>query len=183
MTKSAEMPKLYVENRTHRMERTFLSDETYEQAMRGMIIVCTDGVIINRDRKTIYLAKRAIKPMQGLWWIGGRRLPSENALTSVGRCFKRETGLDIRPNRFTFVDMAEYLWKDRQQVPQSAGSHNLCHTFAVELNYAELEQAKSGLEKQEYESKFGLQEFNRDRLVHAQVHPVILDIYDKIFCD
>lgn len=146
-----------------------------------MIIVCTDAVIINRDRRTIYLAKRAIKPMQGLWWIGGRRLPGESAISSMQRCFKRETGLDIHSVHFTLVDIAEYLWKDRQQAPQDAGSHNLCHTFAVELSDTELEQAKSGLEKQEYEPRFGLREFSRTDLVRAKVHQVILDVYDKIF--
>ena len=179
--KDITLPKLYVEDPTHRMERTFLNEETYEQAMRAMIIVCTDTVIMNRKRKTIYLAKRAIKPMQGLWWIGGRRLTGENALSSVHRCFRRETGLDLHAMRFALVDIAEYLWQDRQQQPQNVGSHNLCHTFAVELNNTELKQAKSGLEKQEYESGFGLKEFGRYDLVQNEVHQVILDVYDKIF--
>lgn len=175
------MPKMYVEDQKHRMERKFLSDEAYEQAITGMIIVCTDAVIINRERDTFYLAKRAIKPMQGLWWIGGRRLPSESAHASMQRCFKRETGLHLQYGRFTFVDMAEYVWKDRQQEPQYAGSHNLCHTFAVELTDEELAQAKQGMEKQEYEAGFGLQEFGRADMVHSKVHQVILDLYDKIF--
>lgn len=175
------LPQIYIEDPNHHMKKVFLSAEVYAQAMQAMIIVCTDAVIINHAHQSIYLAERAIKPMQGPWWIGGRRLTGEDQLTSMKRCFKRETGLALPSERFTFVDTAEYIWKDREQDPQDAGSHNLVHTFAIELNDAELAQARSGLEQGEYHRDFGLREFRRPDLVKAKVHQVILDVYDKIF--
>lgn len=175
------LPNIYVEDPDHKMEKPELSNEVYAQAIQSMIIVCTDAVIVDMGQQAIYLAERATKPMQGLWWIGGRRFPQENALKSVRRCFKRETGHDFSDERFTFVDIAEYVWKDREQEPQDAGSHNLVYTFAVELSDVELAQARRGLEKREYHRDFGLRPFKRQDLMKAKVHRVILDVYDKIF--
>lgn len=174
---------LYIEGNYVRPEMRggFMNETVYTAVLDHTIIVCTDAVIINRDRRIFYLVKRAIKPMQGIWWIGGRRKKGETPLKGMCRNFKRETGLDLPDERFTFVTMTEYLWQNREQEPQRNGSHNLCHHFSVELTDAELVAARHGLEKKEYEADYGLREFDRDRLVKEDVHPVIVDVYDKIF--
>ena len=97
------------------------------------------------------------------------------------RNFKRETGLDLPSERFVFVTMTEYLWQDREQEPQGNGTQTLCHQFVIELTEEELGIARNGLEAREYEPGYGLQEFNRDRLVQEAVHPVIIDVYDTVF--
>lgn len=175
------LPRVYVENPEHRMVRVCLDEATYAEAITTFVIVCTDACIVNRARRTLWLARRAVKPMKGIWWIGGRRFAGEKPAESMYRCFKRETGLDLPGNRFQFVLIAEYLWKDRQQEPQDEGSHNLAHTFAVELDAAELAQARTGLERGEYDRDFGLQEFTREQLVMAGAHSVIIDFYDAVF--
>ena len=119
--------------------------------------------------------------MEGLWFIGGRRLPGETMLESMNRCFKRETSLNINQARFEFVHQNEYMWKDRQQVPQEAGSHNKADTFCVELTESELMIARRWLDRAEYEPGFGLQEFDRAKLIEHGAHEAIVDLYDAIF--
>lgn len=174
---------LYIEGEVVRPEMRggFMDEVVYTAAIENMVIVCTDTVIVNKRRETFYLAKRSVRPMAGLWWIGGRRNKGETPSGGMRRNFRRETGLDLPASRFEFVAMTEYLWQDRAQEPVEKGSHNLAHTFAVELSAEELETARDELETREYDSTFGLQEFDRDRLIAEDVHPVILDVYDTIF--
>jgi len=174
---------LYIEGDGVRpeMQGGYMSDDVYNVVLNNTIIVCTDVVIINSDRRILYLAKRVARPMPGLWWIGGRRVKGETAIEGIQRNFRRETGLDLPLDRFEYVTMTEYLWQDREQKPQENGSHNLCHQFSIELTEAELDATRQGLEIREYDPKFGLQEFDRKRLVAMRVHPVIVEVFDTIF--
>ena len=173
--------RLYQEDPTHRMPRKFLSDGTYAEAIEGMIIVNTDVVIINRAHRSIFLANRTVYPMKGLWIIGGRRLPGETAVESMHRCFKRETKLDIDPERFTYVRNNEYTWSTRKQAPENVGCHNKADTFLVELTRDEVRLASTGLDPNEYEPGFGLKEYDRGGLVRAGAHEALIDLYDSIF--
>lgn len=175
------MPKLYVEDPRHQMQPTYLSDDAYAQAISSFIIVCTDVLIINTAQQTIALARRAVLPMRGLWYIGGRRRAGERAEASMRRCFQRETGFDLPEDRFQFLGTAEYLWKNRAQEPSNAGSHNLSYQFTVELNGHERSLVTTHLDPREYDVAFGLRDFTRADLVTANVHPVILDWYDAVF--
>lgn len=173
-------PTLYVEDPAHKMAGAHLDEDTYSKAISNMIIVCTDAVIFNSERRTIYLAERRVKPMAGWWWIGGRRRAGETATQSMQRCFRRETSLEIPEGRFIQIVVQEYHWKDREQVPQDAGSHNLSYVHAVELSDEELVAASANMDKKEYKSS-GLKEFTREQLVKVGAHPAILDFYDKLF--
>lgn len=158
-----------------------MSEHDYTAAVSNTIIVCTDVVIINRERQTFYLAKRAAHPMKGIWWIGGRRHKGETPLEGIRFNFKRETGLDLPESRFTFVTILEYLWQDREQEPRYVGSHDLVHQFTVELTDEELAQVHAGLDAHEYDQNFGLQEFDRARLEAEGVYPTIIDVFNTIF--
>lgn len=162
------------------MEQKFLPDEVYAQALESFVVVCTDVVPINRSRRTIYLARRAVKPMQGWWWIGGRMFAGEHEQESVKRCFRRETSLDLPSERFEYVAMYRYWWKDRKQEPQDKGADDLSYTFVVELTSEELRKVSHKLDKKEY-AQGGLQEFDRERLSIENVHPAILDLYNRVF--
>ncbi|MEK7584505.1 MAG: NUDIX domain-containing protein, partial [Patescibacteria group bacterium] len=133
------------------------------------------------QRKTLYLAKRSVKPQQDWWIIGGRTNAGEDPFASVARCFNRETKLNIEPARFTFVSMDRYLWKERKQEPQKNGCDAFSYTFCVELTDDELRRAGASLDPKEYDTKNGLQEFDYPRLIEANVHPVLLDLYNDIF--
>jgi ADP-ribose pyrophosphatase YjhB (NUDIX family) len=178
---SGDMPIVYQEDTNHHMPKVFMTEVAYDQALRGCVIVVSDTIIIDKTKKTFWLTKRCAKPMQGLWLVGGRRFAGELPAESAARCFCRETSLDIPASRFKFVAMTEYLWKDRQQKPENVGCHTLSHTFSVELTPAERTTAAEKLDKNEYDTEHGLKEFSREDLVKAEVHSVLVDLYDKIF--
>ena len=158
-----------------------VSNEVYAEILDETIIVCVDVLIINRNRETVYLLKRVAKPMQGLWCLGGRRVKGETPVEGMCRKFKLETGLDISPDRFIFVSIEEYVWQDREQESQDHGSHNIAHQFVVELTDEELAAVTKGLERKEFDSEFGLQEFDRSRLLREGTHPMIRKIFNQIF--
>ncbi len=174
---------LYVEGVKilNEMRGGFMDASTYTSVVDHTIIVCTDAVIVETQRKTFFLAKRAVRPMKGLWWIGGRRRKGEVPVEAMRRTFLRETNLDISSERFIFTAITEYLWRDREQEPCNRGSHNLCHQFVVELTQQERALAASNLDTHEYERDYGLKEFDRPSLVAHDVHPVILETYDELF--
>lgn len=97
---------------------------------------------------------------------------------SIKRCFKRETSLDVSEEKFKFVCMNRYFWKDRQQEPQDIGCDSLAYMFYLELSDEEF--SKIILESHEY-GLSTLQEFDKDALVKEKVHPAIFDIYQEIF--
>ncbi len=174
---------LYVEGKTIREEMLggFMDAVTYTAVVDHTIIVCTDAVIVDVKRRTFFLAKRCVRPMRGLWWIGGRRRKGETPTEAMQRNFFQETSLHLPAKRFVFTTITEYLWKSRKQIPRDHGSHNLCHQFTVELSSTERTLAARSLEMREYQREYGLQEFNRARLVTEKVHPVILETYDTVF--
>lgn len=175
-------PKRYKEDPTHTMPRQFLSDEVYAQAIATLVFCTTDAVIVDRMKKTIWLAKRRAKPMQGWWWIGGRILAGEPEEVAIVRNFKRETGLDLPAERFQFVLLQRYQWKDRAQEPQKIGSDCLSYVHVVDLSRNELAQVSRQLDEKEY-LDVGLTEFTREQLVEEDVHEAIIDLYDEIFWD
>jgi len=172
--------KRYQEDPNHTIKSVWLDDPTYAAAMTAFVLVCTDAVIVDRRRRTIWLATRAILPMRGLWVIGGRRLAGETIAASIQRCFARETSLTIPRERFKYLRQNEYLWSTRQQLPQDVGSHNLVDVFAIQLKKEEREAASRSLVGAEYEP-VGLQEFSRRALLDANVHEALVDLYDSVF--
>lgn len=175
------LPKVYKENPNHRMKRVLLSEEVYSQAIEAFIIVCTDAVIVDSKRRTFWLAKRIIKPQPDIWLIGGRRLAGEKPYESICRCFERETTLGFSEGHFSFVTIAEFIWKNRQQFPQEIGCHALSHIFKIELNDSERAICAAALDTNEYDKDFGLCEFNRQKLIETKAHQLLIDLYDLIF--
>ncbi|MFH0806307.1 MAG: NUDIX domain-containing protein [Candidatus Brennerbacteria bacterium] len=176
-----QIPAYFVEDPSHTMERVYLSTGVYAEAMRAFIVACADVVIVDRARKTFWLTQRRHRPMMGIWWIGGRRYTGEDAVTSARRAFARETKMELPPERFHFLTIYEYHWKDREEQPQNAGSHTLAYLFTVELSEGERAQISRSLDAEEYTEGSGLTEFTREDMVAKNIHPAILDAYDRIF--
>ncbi len=158
-----------------------LSDEEYGKGLQCFVPACTDIVPIDRDQRTIYLARRRAKPMNGWWWLGGRMVPHETKNLSAARRFERETTLLLPETRFGLAAVLDYRWKDREQQPQTVGCHMLAYTFTVELTSDELAHVSGHLEKNECEEGGGLTAFDRERLLEEKVFSPILDLYDYIF--
>jgi colanic acid biosynthesis protein WcaH len=68
-----------------------------------MPIVCVDGVLINEDKKVLFL-KRDNEPAKNEWWFpGGRVIKNELMEYSIIRKFKEETNLDVSVVKFIGV--------------------------------------------------------------------------------
>ena len=171
----------YIDNWKRDMPKKHLDEETFKKAIEAFVVVSTDAVIIDRQKRVFYLAQRSVKPMQGWWVIGGRSFAGETPIESIRRCFERETSVCFPLNRFELIRLNRYFWKDREQKPQNLGYDSLAYTFAVELTQEEIEAAAKGLDPNEYKTRAGLQEFNLKRLRVEGVHPMIIDLYQQLF--
>lgn len=176
-------PVLYKEKTAIALPRKFLGDKEYADALEAFVLVCTDCILINQKCKTFYLAKRKSKPMSDWWFIGGRSFAGEDELSSIHRCLKRETGLDINPERFRFITMKRYLFKDRQQEPQDKSCDSLCYIFAVFVTDKEIAMANANLDSEEYDTEIGFKEFGTEELANEGVFPAIIDLYEYVFPD
>ena len=173
-------PKRYVES-GFIMSQHALSDIEYEQAIRALVVVCTDVSIIDRDERKLYLAMRRARPASGWWYIGGRAFAGETELESMLRCFQRETGMKVAVERFQFISMNRYQWKDRAQEPVNIGCDSLCYTYALELSAEERLKVAKSLDQNEYTHEIGLRGFTRAELISENVLPQIIDFYDMVF--
>lgn len=178
----AEVPyRRYIEEGHKKMPRKFLDEKTYSDAIQAFVVVCADVVPINRERKTFYLTKRASKPIQGWWELGGRIFAGEPEHEAIIRIVKQETGLELPSKRFSLVSKSRYFCKDREQEPQDIGCDSFVYHFIVELSKEELQAASENLDRKEYELDAGLHEFNRERIISEKVPEAILDLYDTVF--
>jgi ADP-ribose pyrophosphatase YjhB (NUDIX family) len=177
--KISKINGIYIEN-GHRMKNVYLKKKLYSKALESMIIVCSDTMIYNRKEKAIYLAKRRVQPMKGWWEIGGRRFAGETALEAAVRNFKRETSLKIKPSRFKFITTIENIWQNKKEKPVEKGKHDLIFVFAADLTKKEIEIVSKNLNPEEYYPN-SIEKFDRKKLLKENVHPVLAEIYDKIF--
>ncbi len=170
---------IYVEDR-HKIPKVRLDDRDYQKAVSAMIGVCADAIIIDMGKRLFYLPRRTVKPMKGYWSIGGRRFPGESASKAVSRNFERETTVKVAPSRFHPVSTVEVIWKDRKEPPTTIGKHDLIQFFTVVLGKKEFEKASGNLCKDEYETG-SLEPFDRKKMALRKLHPVLIDIYDRVF--
>lgn len=168
----------YFEEGAHFEGKHFLKNYDYEKAIRALIIVCTDVMIINKANKEIFLPKRKSKPMADApWFIGGRLLPGVSEQSGMKDKFQKETGLSIDAKRFTLLCMNRYQWKDRQQEPQNTACDALVYVFAVELSDEEIAAIK--LNEDEYYSEEGLLSYNAETVM--KLHPGVQRAYEICF--
>jgi len=163
-----------------RISNEWMSAETYCEVAQKMIIPCTDIVFYQRNNQTIYLGKRLVFPMKGIWFFGGRmffndRTPED----SSSRCIETETGLRIDPERFVLIRTNLYSWLKTAQ--SNAPGKNLVMTHGCEVTDEEIIKMLHGLSEKEYDLDFGIQRFDRSRLIDQNVHLAIVDIYDQLF--
>ncbi len=160
------------------MSPVYLDDVEYTRATQCLVLLCADVLIISKDRKTFYLARRKSRPAKDWWWfIGGRRKFGELPTKSPQRCFERETGLRISAKRFQYVVTNEYFFVDRQQEPQDAGTHSIAQTYVVYLSEKEIRRIK--LDPKEYHDG-GLRKFTFMNLRKPGLRHPVRDTVRKI---
>jgi len=173
---------IYKEKENLVFEKVFLPDDVYAESLKSFVLVCADTLIVNKTRKTVYLAKRKSKPQSDWWMIGGRVLAGEEERVAMRRLFKRETSLVISEGDFEFIRMQRFQFKDREQDPQETPCDSLCYTFYLNIEDEEvIKTISDSLDKEEYETDLGLVPFDREKMEREKVHQVLIDLYDLTF--
>ena len=178
--KKSPLTQSIQKKRITKLKKIFLPVDVYALATRALIVACADAVIINKQKKLIYLAKRNVLPMKNYWTIGGRRYPGESGFESVKRNFERETQLKISTKRFKFITQQEFIWKNRKEYPSNKGKHDIISFYAIELTPQELEFVNLELCKNEY-IQASLKPFTYDQL--GKIHPFLKKLHQIIFND
>jgi hypothetical protein len=162
-------------------ENQFVSETAYAELVQKTVIACTDAIVTLSGDRAVYLAKRSIYPMKGVWVLGGRIFFNDATLAdSVARCIKRETSQEFAKKRFRQLPTPHlYSWIKTAQ--GEFPGRNLAITFHLDASEAELENIGSHLTGAEYEQGFGIQRYTRERLLDEKCHPALLDLHDDIF--
>lgn len=166
---------------TFHAESQWLSDDVYDEVVKKTVVTCADAIVTQFDSPgVVFLAKRVIKPQQGFWFLGGRVMFNSDSIAhALALTIKRETGLIFTSDRFTFLTVNDYKFVHAAQGDFPCRSVVLLHR--LDVSKQEREAMSAGLVASEYEVGFGLQAFNRGGLVAHNVHPAILDAYDRIW--
>lgn len=158
----------------------WLSKETYDEVVQKMVITCTDVVFCVEGDQAIYLGKRVALPMAGLWVFGGRMLFNDaSPEEAIARCVKVETGILIDSERFQYVTTNFYSWTKVAQ--GSFPGKSIGMTYQCVVTKEEINELAQGLSETEYDKEFGIQRFDRARLIEENAHPAMLDLYNQIF--
>ena len=174
-----EKPAYYLPTPRPRLQAAFVEHSAYDIAKTSFVIGCADVIPIDQERQVIFLALRNHTPYRGWCWIGGRLFPGEPEGEGIARSFKRETGLDLDPERFQYRCHKRYFFY--REGSSGSGEDMFAYCFTVELTEDELAQAARNLDPREYLLEAGLREFNREQLVKENVHQGLIDFYDLLF--
>ena len=160
-------------------ERPFLDDDCYDKSIRVNINPCTDCLIVNLENKSVYLPVRKNKTGAGLWFIGGIWKSQVTARENMTICFNRETGLDIKGDRFVRIPFS-----DEDNLPPQTlwptGRHDMHFFYSISLTESELVKVNDNLDDSEYDKSKKLQEFTREQLVEAGAREIVIDCFDKV---
>lgn len=158
----------------------WIPEEDYQKILRAMIVPCVDIILHAGNEPAIYLAKRIVLPMDSYWCLGGRMMFADASFEeAAARSLKREGGLEINPSRFKFLCNHLYAWQALAQ--GNFTGRNIAIVFSLKVSLKELNQIKKSLDKDEFDTEFGIQKFTRKRLLEENAHKAMVDIFDQLF--
>ena len=128
---------------------TWLTDEEYIKVLDNVVIGCTDIVVIN-PQKEVLLIRRNQKPFADYFIIGGRMPMGLKLQDTASYNLRGEVSLNINPDRFSFLNVYNYIWAERQQEPQDKGCHMLSVTMYCFISEEEMKQIKLDNNHSEY---------------------------------
>jgi ADP-ribose pyrophosphatase YjhB (NUDIX family) len=103
----------------------------------SIVIACVDIAITN-DRGQLLLGKRTRHPQADWWIVGGRMQTGEHFSDSAKRLVKKELGLEITPERFSYLTTFSAAWNKRAFPPEDNGTHTLSIVLTTKLSEAEI---------------------------------------------
>ena len=106
---------------TYTRNKTFLDDDEYGRALDCFVKGCAD-ILLTDEKGMMLMGKRKVHPQPDWWVLGGRMKAGDTPEEAAGRNCKRETGVDIPPERWSFVCCHTMLWQFRKQAPEGNGT-------------------------------------------------------------
>ena len=118
----------------------FVDDEVYTQILDAIVVACVDIVLVNEGKAL--LGKRAWHPQADWWIIGGRMRPGEELGVAAARHAKRDLGLELSIDRFSYLTTFSTAWRLRRHEPTDHGAHTVSIVMTIELTAEEAESIK-----------------------------------------
>lgn len=118
----------------------FVDDEVYTQILDAVVLACLDIVLVHDGK--VLLGKRAWHPQADWWVIGGRMRPGEELEVAAARHAKRDLGLELALDRFSYLTTFSTAWKLRRHAPAENGTHTTSVVMTIELTTEEAQSIK-----------------------------------------
>ncbi|HSW98267.1 MAG TPA: NUDIX domain-containing protein [Candidatus Saccharimonadales bacterium] len=144
----------------------FVDDGVYTQILDAIVVACLDIVLVHEGK--ILLGKRAWHPQADWWIIGGRMRPGEELEVAAARHAKRDLGLELPHDRFSYLTSFSTAWKVRRHAPADHGTHTTSIVMVIELTTEEAESIKLN---EEYTEQQWLAP--ADILANVDFHPAL----------
>ena len=117
--------------------RIFLPDREYGLALDALVKGCADVLVTRQSGEIqtleILLGRRKVEPQPDWWFVGGRTRPGDSPFEGAARNVGRELGLKLGPERFKVVGTYSFVWRMRQQEPQTNGTADISTVFELAL--------------------------------------------------
>lgn len=152
-----------------------LADEEYGNiVLPNVVVACVDAAL-QYDGKLL-LGKRMNEPYQGGWaYSGGRMTPGESYGMAASRHVMRDCGLNINPQRFSFVRSDSWVWSRRAQEPKDWGCH--MNGVAVTALITPKEAARISCRGDFREMRWW---HPSDILMNRRIHPAVREVAGDI---
>ncbi|MCX6779942.1 MAG: NUDIX domain-containing protein [Candidatus Magasanikbacteria bacterium] len=137
-------------------------------------------VIVDRQKKTVYLAQNKDGSLPNWYGLTGRFFAGESEETAAQRIFRSNTTVNLPVDRLEFIGMNRCIWSRRRKEPQDLGRDRLYFTYAVELTTEEMKKAQLGLKPRKYERR-SLRELTWDQMHDAGLHESMLIFHRRVF--
>ncbi|KAF5833277.1 hypothetical protein DUNSADRAFT_10477 [Dunaliella salina] len=147
------------------------TDEEYGRALDTFVKGCADVILRDGATKEVLILKRIVHPQPDWWFMGGRMRAGETPQQAAAKNVKRETGMDIAPDRFRAVCAASYLWSMRKQAPSDNGTADIVVVQSAEITGPERDIASKDWDTEEYEGAMWVQP--QALVDDAQYHPAL----------
>jgi len=137
----------------------FLDEEQYGLCMAAFPRVCSDIIAVHPQREGFYLARRIHHSAMGRWCFGGGQRRGQTPRDAAAANLRRETGIEVPPEKFTFLFATEMYWKHRNPQPQNLGEQCRVLTYCFVPTNQEVANIK--LDPNEYDPEHGVQLYTK----------------------
>lgn len=144
----------HFETGAYRPNKTFLEDAEYARALDCFVKGCADVLIQDESTGQVLIGRRAYHPQPDWWYIGGRMQAGFTPEQQARRNVRRETGLDLPPDRFSPLCVMSMLWQWRRQAPADNGTADVAVVCLCRVKAEE--RARVKLDAQEYRGSMWL---------------------------